>query len=64
MKSIANVVTTTIMQQIEPNCKDIYKHFVGIVNRGELKKITQQVIEHGPLQENLLKHKIMAFEGD
>jgi len=52
------------MQQIEPNCKDIYKNFVGIVNSGELKKITQQVIEHGPLQENLLKHKIMAYEGD
>jgi hypothetical protein len=35
-----------------------------MINKGELKKIIQQVIEHGPLQENQLKNKIHAADGE
>ncbi len=37
---------------------------MDIIHRSELKKIIQQVVEHGPLQDNLMKHKIHAVDGD
>jgi len=33
-----------------------------MINRNELKAIIQQVREHGPMQDNLMKRKITALD--
>lgn len=63
IRSITKVITETTVDML-PDRKDIYKSISGMINKGELKKIIQQVIEHGPLQENVMKNKIQAMEGD
>ena len=63
IRSITKVITETTIDML-PDRKDIYKSISGMINKGELKKIIQQVIEHGPLQENIMKNKIQALEGD
>lgn len=63
IRNITKVITETTVDML-PDRKDIYKSISGMINKGELKKIIQQVIEHGPLQENIMKNKIQALDGD
>lgn len=43
IRSITKVITETTIDML-PDRKDIYKSISGMINKGELKKIIQQVI--------------------
>ena len=62
MKSISRAIVEGVIVFLEE--KDLHKSLKGIINKDELKGIIQQIKEHGPLQENLMKRKLMPNEGD
>lgn len=62
MKGIAKAIVDGTVPSLQE--KDLAKSIMKLINVGDLKRIIQQVREHGPMEENLMKRKINALDNE
>ena len=62
MKGIAKAIVDGTVPSLQE--KDLAKSIMKLINVGDLKRIIQQVREHGPMEESLMKRKINALDNE
>ena len=60
IKNISRAIVENTIPTLDE--KNLSSSVSRLINRNDLKEIIQQVREHGPMQDNLMKRKIQAMD--